>query len=953
MAITLDSSVLLNYYAAKLPLAASQTFSSPLQQPQQTQTPPWDISIPKPAQELEDVASRNSDPYFNPKDTLLTSPATGTATGANAQSEIAALLNSTLSNSAHSASSSANTAVTADNDKMFALYSALNRLDYIAQMATRDGTVDGQLPGLNQSFQTGLNQVLSFVQKTALNNLTVLPGQKTSTAQSTATIAYPNSDYQGGAVVGDKQVFNPVPGISASDSFTISVTKAGVKTDVAIDLSQVQGPLTIDNINNYANQQLAAQGFATRLSRVQTGGLLTDGTATWGEKIAYRPGETVTLSSSQAQSSVYVAGTSGSPTDIGGNAADSVGKLVKLVGLDGTPTSAFSANIAPNAKTGTASAKATAVDADGNVYVVGNTTGNFGSEVNQGSQDVFLTKYDSAGNVQWTKLLGSADSASGFGLAVDPKTGGVVISGAVTGDLTPTSIGGGTDSFVAQYDSAGNQTWLRQVAPAMNDQANTVSVDQSGNIYVGGQVNVNSTSGTGGATTANADAYVTKLDGKGKVVYQRQFGTAGSDSAAQTAVAPDGNIVVASVQDGHAILSKYTAADGTSNPMWQIDLGDLKGGTIGGLTVANGQVYVSGTTSNAALNAGGTASIANANSGGTDGFVFAATDNGASATSNFVSYVGTGTSDQGGGVAVAGDKIYLTGTTAGTFPGQIRNAASTHNMFVAQLGSNGTLNWTQQYGGLDGTSQGLAIAADNSGSSVLDALKLQRGTIAVNNQSNAIESQTSARPGDYFSLAITDQTGTRTAKVTLGKGETLRSLAIKINSALQSDGKATTSALAGGQGLKISVNQGVQVQLVAGPKDFDALAGLGLKPQLLTNVPAPATASSTPTGTVTDNAAVKPATTDASKAASSAATPQIIGLGINGGIDLLSKDNASHANVVLQGAMSLIKQAYNTLNNPQSASASSTPTGNVPAYMQTQFASYQTALAWLQTINGS
>jgi hypothetical protein len=931
--VSFDPSLLMNYYMAKLPLASSQTFSSPSQQNKtQTQTPPWDISIAKPAQEIRDVTARNSDPYFDPKDALLSATATGSA-ATNAQSQIAALLNSTLSNTSTSAT---NAAMSADNDKMFALYSALDRLDYIAQMATRDGTVDGQLSGLNQSFQTGLNQVLSFVQNTGLSNLTVLPGQTTSTAQSSVTIAYPQSDYTGGAAVQDKQILNPVPGVSASDSFTVSITKAGVKSDVVIDLSQVSGPLTIDNINTYANQQLAAAGFATRLTRVQTGGSLTDATATWGEQIAYRPGETVSLSSNQAKPSVYVAG-------ISGLSSDSDGKLIKLAGLDGTPSSAFSTNIAPTS--GTATAKNTVVDANGNVYVIGDSTGSFGNEVNQGAQDVYLTKYDSAGNQQWTKLLGSADSASGYGLAVDPKSGGVVIAGAVTGDLTPTAIGSGTDSFVAKYDSSGNQTWLRQVAPVNNDQANSVSVDADGNIYVGGQVN--GAIASGATSAGGTDAYVTKLDSTGKLVYQRQFGTAGADSAAQTAVAPDGNVIVASVQNGHAILSKYASADGTSAAMWQIDLGDLKGGSIGGLTVSGGKVYVSGTSSNAALDAGGTASIANANSGGADGFVFAATDAGASASADFVSYVGTGATDQGGGVAVAGGNIYLTGTTSGTFAGQVRNSANTHNMFVAQLGADGTLNWTQQYGGLDGESEGLAIAADNSGSSVLDALKLQRGTISVN-QSNAIESQTTARAGDYFTLQIKDATGSRSAKITIAKGETLRSLAIKINSALQSDGKATASAAVGGQGLKIAVNPGAQIQLVSGPKDFDALAGLGLKPQLLTNVAATSTPSTSSSTKVTDNAAVKPAPTTTPATTG----PQIIGLGINGGIDLLSKDTAAHANVVLQGAMSLIKQAYSTLNTPQTSTATAA-TGSVPAYVQSQLASYQTALAYMQSLTTS
>src|SRR5262249_27974039 len=153
-------------------------------------------------------------------------------------------------------------------------------------------------------------------------------------------------------------------------------------------------------------------------------------TATWGEKIDYRPGETVTLSSSQASAALYIAGVSGKP-------ADSAGKLIKLDNLDTTPASSFAKNITPDS--GTATAKNTAVDANGNVFVIGDTTGSFGSEVNQASQDVYLTKYDSAGNLQWQKLLGSSDTASGYGLAVDPTSSGVVISGAVTDRLTPTA----------------------------------------------------------------------------------------------------------------------------------------------------------------------------------------------------------------------------------------------------------------------------------------------------------------------------------------------------------------------------------------------------------------------------------------------------------------------------------------------------------------------------------
>jgi Beta-propeller repeat len=920
--VSFDSSTLLNYYAAKLPQPTAPVTSGSAS----TVKPPWDISIPKPAQTVEDVAARSSDPYFDPNDqTLLMKAGQGTGSQ-NAGSELQALLKSTLSPASNSSASDPNLA--ADNDKLFALYSALNRLDYISQMATRDTTVSGQLPGLDASFQDGLNQILSFVANTQFNNLTVLPGQKTASTQSQVAIPYQSYTYQGGAVMADAAFSDPVPGVDASQSFTVSITKGGVKTDVPIDLSQVQGSLTLDNIATYVNQQLQAAGFGTRFSRVQTGGNITDGSATWGLQIEPSGSETVSLSSPQAAPAVYVAGASGT-------AADSQGKLVKLTGVDGTPATAFSANIVPDS--GTASAKATAVDGNGNVYVIGTSTGSFGSELNQGSQDVTLTKFDSAGKVIWTKLLGAADTASGYGLAVD-STGHVVVAGSVTGDLTPTAIGGSSDSFVAKYDSEGNQLWVRQVAPLSADQANGVSIDSSGNIYVAGQVG--GLIGAGATSAGGQDAYVSKLDSSGNLVYQRQFGTSGTDSAIATAVASDGNVIVASVQAGHAILTKYSSADGTSDPIWQQDLGDLQGGSLGGLTLANGKIYLSGTTANAALNAGGAATIANPNSGGTDAFVFQATDNGTSVAPDFVSYVGTADNETAGGVAVANGQIYLTGTTTGTFAGQTRNVAGTHNLFAAALASDGSVQWTQQYGGLDGQSQGFGIAVDATGSSVLDALKLGRGTIDLY-QSNAIESQTSVRPGDYFTMQIDKGSQSRTVRVTIDSGETLRSLALKINTELMFDGTATALGIVGGQGLKIGANPGVSIQLIAGPKDFDALAGLGITPQVLVN-------DSTTNGSTTNSAG----NTSTSTAKTDAATANTIGLGINVGINLLTTQAASHAHVVLMGAMALIKQAYGNINpSTQQASTTAAVSGSAPQYLQNQIANYQTALAWLSSLN--
>ena len=82
-----------------------------------------------------------------------------------------------------------------------------------------------------------------------------------------------------------------------------------------------------------------------------------------------------------------------------------------------------------------------------------------------------------------------------------------------------------------------------------------VTVDSTGNVYVGGQVN--GVIAAGQTRVGGQDAYVTKLDSKGKAVSSQQFGTTATDQVSQMATMADGGLVVASVENGHAIVRKY------------------------------------------------------------------------------------------------------------------------------------------------------------------------------------------------------------------------------------------------------------------------------------------------------------------------------------------------------------------------------------------------------------
>jgi hypothetical protein len=885
-----DSSLLLGFYQAKLNTsvlnaasqrtaggATSSAASSKKADATANDVTPW--SIKQPGQEARDAQVLNLKNFVD------------------------------LDNVPVLAGQSADTKTEQDNQKLFALYTAVNNLAYLATMSKRDGMTTGQMAGLNSRFQTGLQQIQNYITKASFNNFTLQASALSPSVTSSAVVPLPTFGYTGSTIVGNDDLKKPLSGVGSSDRFTVAVKKAGVTTNVAIDLSKVSGDLTTDNIVKYVNQQLAASGLATRFKRVMTEGtILKSEDAFYGIQIDNAPNETVTLSSPQTAPALYVAATSGLTAATKDSAVDSQGRLLKLTDLD-NPRSGFSETVAPSS--GTTTAQANVVDANGNVYMVGNATGDFGNQLNAGDQDVYLTKVDSAGTVLWTRMLGSAGTASGASLALNPG-GGVTVVGTTNADLTPTAVANGNqDSFATRYDASGTQVWTTQIQTLNKNQAAAVSVDASGNVYIGGQTT--GAIGKGQVKIGGSDAYVIKLDNKGKVAYQQQFGTTGNDTVSATALTASGDLLVASVQNGQAILSKYTGGDATKPAVWQMSLGDLQnGGTISGLAVAGGKIYVSGSTQNGALNA----PVAKASSGGSDAFVFAATDNGTGVTADHVSYLGTSAIDKGGAVTVGPDgTVYLTGSTTGTFAGQIRNAKDTNNMFVAALAADGSAKWVRQYGGLDGQSVGQGIAIDTQGSSVLDALGLPRGTLAAS-QSSDLLSATTLRPGDSFKVAV-DSTMDRTFTITIDKGETLQSLVTKLNGQLWGAGKASINYGSGGSALKIEVKAGVTAKLIAGPKDLDALSRLGIAPGVLSNT------------TGTDSTSGK----------------QSFGLGLNARMDIASSTSAGAARAQLLNVLTAIQKAYQTTNTAKSAATASTAQGGTASsYAQAQVANYGLAL---------
>ncbi|HEY1406512.1 MAG TPA: SBBP repeat-containing protein, partial [Spirochaetota bacterium] len=127
-----------------------------------------------------------------------------------------------------------------------------------------------------------------------------------------------------------------------------------------------------------------------------------------------------------------------------------------------------------------------AVDANGNSYVVGYTQGNFDGQTKTGATDLFVSKYDVSGVKQWSKLLGvSGYLTEGFGIALD-STGNLYITGFTQGSIDGQTYSGGDALFVAKYDTSGNRQWTRLLGagPGTVTRGFGISVDTNGNSYI-------------------------------------------------------------------------------------------------------------------------------------------------------------------------------------------------------------------------------------------------------------------------------------------------------------------------------------------------------------------------------------------------------------------------------------------------------------------------------------
>ena len=375
---------------------------------------------------------------------------------------------------------------------------------------------------------------------------------------------------------------------------------------------------------------------------------------------------------------------------------------------------------------------AVAVDASGNVFVTGNFTGtvNFGGVnlVSAGDFDIFVAKYNAAGVHQWSQRFGSTFADKGSSVAVD-ALGNVLVTGYFIGTVNFGGVNlvspGGTEAFVAKYNSAGVHQWSQRFGSNQDEEGTAVGVDAANNVFLAGFFAGTTNFGGGNLVSAGSiDVFVAKYNAAGVHQWSQRFGGTGLDRCFGGDVDPSGSVVITgefantvnfgganlvSAGQNDVFVARY---DGAGVHQWSQRFGGTAGDVALSVTAdASSGVLVTGYFAGTVNFGGG-----NLVSAGQQD-IFLAKYNAAGAH-QWSKRFGAGSFDAGLSVTSnASSDVFVTGQFVGTvdFGGGSQTAPGGIDIFVAKYSADGTHQWSRRFGSSGNFDFGYGVATDATG----------------------------------------------------------------------------------------------------------------------------------------------------------------------------------------------------------------------------------------------
>ncbi|MBI5646317.1 MAG: SBBP repeat-containing protein [Ignavibacteriae bacterium] len=186
-----------------------------------------------------------------------------------------------------------------------------------------------------------------------------------------------------------------------------------------------------------------------------------------------------------------------------------------------------------------------------------------------GGQDAFIARFTSTGALSGATYFGGTSTDVGRDCAFNANGDLLLVGGtnsttgiATSGSYKSTYQTNG-DGFLAKFPDTGSQDWGTYLGDASQDDASSLAVDASDNIFVTGWTNSSTGIATGSVHQGNPggmlDAMLLKFDASGTIEWATYYGGGSDDRGFGIALMPGGSPVICGSTSSSAFIATTSA----------------------------------------------------------------------------------------------------------------------------------------------------------------------------------------------------------------------------------------------------------------------------------------------------------------------------------------------------------------------------------------------------------
>ncbi|WP_299118547.1 hypothetical protein [uncultured Tenacibaculum sp.] len=192
--------------------------------------------------------------------------------------------------------------------------------------------------------------------------------------------------------------------------------------------------------------------------------------------------------------------------------------------------------------------------------------------------DYWGIKLNSSGNIEWRKYFGGQNTDTCYGV-VETTDGYIMIGSSDSIDVDIKNNKGSYDFWIVKIDKTGKLVWEKSLGGDQIDEARGIAATNDGNFIIIGDSRSNNKDVT--KNNGGADVWATKIDTKGNIIWQKNYGGSSFDVGRSIHKTSDNGFIISgsSRSSDNGIVNKgqndawILKIDANGNQQWQKTIG--------------------------------------------------------------------------------------------------------------------------------------------------------------------------------------------------------------------------------------------------------------------------------------------------------------------------------------------------------------------------------------------